>query len=80
VQVQVIKSARLNGRDVGPGEVVELNNALAAAWLAKGLARSAGQRGPGRPPKQPKRQKPVEKAVQKPVMEKAVSQDGAEKE
>jgi len=80
MQVKVIKPARLNGCGVKPGEVVELDNALAAAWLSKGLARAAVPRGPGRPPKQPKQQKPVEKAVKKPAMEKAVSQGGAEKE
>jgi len=80
MQVQVIKPARLNGRDVEPGEIVKLDNALAGAWLSRGLAKAAVPRGPGRPPKQPKRQKPVEKAVKEPDSEKAVTQGGAEKE
>ena len=41
----VEKPARLNGEPVGPGEEVELDPALAAAWAKKGLARYAGAGG-----------------------------------
>ena len=49
MKVKVIKPARLNGKGLAPGEIVELDNALAAAWLARGLAKANS--GPGRPPK-----------------------------
>ena len=49
MKVKVIKPARLNGKGLVPGEIVELDNDLAAAWLAKGLAKANS--GPGRPPK-----------------------------
>ncbi len=49
MKVKVIKPARLNGKGLAPGEIVELDNSLAATWLAKGLAKANS--GLGRPPK-----------------------------
>ena len=48
VKIEVKIQSRLDGADVLPGEVVELENGLAAAWIKAGRARAAGE--PGKPP------------------------------
>lgn len=39
VKVEVLKSARLNGRDVPVGEVVEIEDSLLSYWITKGIAK-----------------------------------------
>ena len=62
----VKKSARLDGRDVRPGQEIDLPESLVKAWRADGLARSATE--PKKKPdrKRPDRTKPHEKSVKKP--------------
>lgn len=76
MQVEVARPARLNGEDLKPGDVVDLDSSLAAAWMRAGLA-AAPRRGPGRPPKS--REDPVETAVKEPGEEKAVKRGGSKK-
>ena len=47
MQVEVTVRSRLEGRDVEPGEVVEIPDKLAERWFLDGRARRI--RGPGRP-------------------------------
>jgi hypothetical protein len=49
-QIEVIKTSRLNGKDVMPGEIVEIEDSLFSAWVKAGRARAV-RKGPGRPPK-----------------------------
>ena len=79
--VKVTKPSRLNGADMSAGEVIELNNTLAASWIQAGRAKKVNDegKGPGRPSKQTKREKPIETAVKKPE-EKAVQRGGSDRE
>jgi len=56
MKLEVVEPSRLNGRDVQPGEVVDLEDRLAEAWLRDKRARVPGseKKGPGRPAKEPK--------------------------
>lgn len=54
--VVVTKPSRLNGADVMPGEIVEIDDALARAWFLARRARKAGsvRRDPEKPQKKEK--------------------------
>jgi len=56
MKLEVVEPSRLNGRDIPPGEVVDLEDRLAEAWLRDKRARVPGsdKKGPGRPAKEPK--------------------------
>ena len=41
VKIEVVRQSRLNGVDVQPGAVVELEPSLASAWMKAGRARAA---------------------------------------
>jgi len=61
----VVKSARLNGMDVRPGQEIDLPDNLVKRWLAAGLVRSAEPKEkPDR--KRPNRKKPHEQTVKEP--------------
>jgi len=56
MKLEVVKPSRLNGRDVPPGEEVDLEDRLAEAWLRDKRARVPGseKKGPGRPARETK--------------------------
>jgi hypothetical protein len=76
MKVKVLKESRLNGADVHEGEVVEIDNALALAWIKAGRAETingtilVNEKKPGRLEKAIKPDK-TEKAIKDPESEKS---------
>lgn len=66
MQMIVEKCARLNGKDIKPGQEICLPAALVESWLARGLARAAVEPKEKPDRKRPNRKKPHEKTVKEP--------------
>ena len=39
MKVELIRKARLNGKDIKPGDTVDIDNKLALAWINRNIAR-----------------------------------------